>query len=60
MKKLIVGALFVYLLIYVIPLGLRPIALIDEARYGEIPREMIDEGDWVSPRLNGLRYFEKP
>ncbi|MDD2235627.1 MAG: phospholipid carrier-dependent glycosyltransferase [Kiritimatiellae bacterium] len=60
MKKLIAGVLFVYLLIYVIPLGLRPIALIDEARYGEIPREMIAEGDWVSPRLNGLRYFEKP
>ena len=32
----------------------------DEARYGEIAREMIDSGDWVTPRLNHVKYFEKP
>jgi 4-amino-4-deoxy-L-arabinose transferase-like glycosyltransferase len=32
----------------------------DEARYAEIPREMIETGDWVTPRLNYVKYFEKP
>ncbi len=32
----------------------------DEGRYGEIPREMIETGDWITPRLNYVKYFEKP
>lgn len=41
-------------------LGLRPLANPDEGRYTEIPREMAATGDFVTPRLDGVKYFEKP
>ena len=41
-------------------LGSRPLSNPDEGRYAEIPREMALSGDFVTPRLNGVKYFEKP
>lgn len=41
-------------------LGERALWHPDEGRYSEIPREMVETGDYVTPRLNGVKYFEKP
>ena len=38
----------------------RPLASPDEGRYSELPREMVASGNYVTPRLNTVKYFEKP
>jgi len=55
---LLLGAFFGAL--YFFALGGRPLANPDEGRNAEIPREMLASGDWVTPRLDGVNYFEKP
>lgn len=48
-----------FIMLYIVPLGSRPMLAPDEFRYAEIPREMINSGDYTTPRLCGVRYFEK-
>lgn len=47
-------------LIWFVNLEYRVLVKPDEGRYAEIPREMVVSGDWTTPRLNELKYFEKP
>ncbi len=47
-------------LVFGFALGHRALWHPDEGRYVEIPREMVQSGDYVTPRLNGVKYFEKP
>jgi 4-amino-4-deoxy-L-arabinose transferase-like glycosyltransferase len=39
---------------------IRPLSHPDEGRYAEIGRWMLQSGDWLSPRLNGMPFFHKP
>lgn len=51
---------FAVVIAWFAPLDLRLLQHPDEGRYAEIAREMAASGDWVTPRLNDLKYFEKP
>lgn len=51
---------FISFLIYFVFLGHRPLSVPDEARYAEIPREMVVLHDYITPHLNFIKYFEKP
>lgn len=37
-----------------------PLWEVDDARYAEVPREMHESGNWLTPSLNYVDYVEKP
>ncbi len=47
-------------LVWFAPLGYRALLTPDEGRYATIALGMMNSGDWITPRLNGFLYFEKP
>ncbi len=53
-------AILVFLLVGVAGLGIRPMVVPDEPRYGIIPAEMVESGNWLALRMAGFAYYEKP
>jgi 4-amino-4-deoxy-L-arabinose transferase len=47
-------------LIFLFNLGQRDLWEPDETRYAVVLREMIDNGDWIVPHLNGAIYALPP
>jgi hypothetical protein len=59
--KILLGALLLFFgIFYFWNLGGHGLLEPDEGRYAEIPREMIERGDYITPTLNYVKYFEKP
>jgi len=50
----------VFIVCSLLVLDVRTLIPPDEGRYAEMAREMFLTGDWVTTRLNGIKYFEKP
>ncbi len=59
-RHLVVATLLFILFAYCYRLGDHGLIDPDEGRYAEIPREMLETGDFITPKLNYVKYFEKP
>jgi 4-amino-4-deoxy-L-arabinose transferase-like glycosyltransferase len=59
-RSTILLLVLVLAVVWFVPLGWRHLLPSDEGRYAEMAREMFLTGDWITPRYNGYKYFEKP
>src|SRR5712691_5877402 len=59
-SRWIAGAFLFCAVIWFAGLEYRGLFTPDEGRYADIARSMLDSNDWVTPRLNGIKYLEKP
>ncbi|MGJ7914053.1 glycosyltransferase family 39 protein [Massilia sp. LXY-6] len=59
-KTLVWTLFFAFAAILLGVLRMRTLVPPDEGRYAEMAREMFASGDWITTRLNGIKYFEKP
>ncbi len=59
-SRWITSAVLICALTWFAGLEYRGLFMPDEGRYADIARSMLDSNDWVTPRLNGIKYLEKP
>lgn len=56
----IAGLGLVFGIFYTLLLGHYPLFIPDEGRYSEVAREMLATGDFITPRVNGVAFLDKP
>ena len=59
-RRSVLALVLLLALVWFANLEARKLIRPDEGRYAEVAREMVVTGDWVTPRQNGFKYFEKP
>jgi 4-amino-4-deoxy-L-arabinose transferase-like glycosyltransferase len=59
LRDLVGIALFLGLF-YALWIGSHALITPDEGRYSEVAREMVASGDYITPRLNGVAFLDKP
>ena len=58
-KKLLL-IFIVALLLFFYKVGYRPLWEFDEAMHGQIAKEMVLNGDWITPTFDGIPFYDKP
>lgn len=56
----IFGLMIFFLALYTFYLGSYPLFSPDESRYTEVAREMVATGDYITPRVDGVAFLDKP
>ena len=60
MRGIPLGVALVAAALYLLRLGHAPLVDPPEGLHAQIAREMLRVGDWITPHVNGVRYFDKP